>query len=214
MQNQNRVLQAGVLAASPGAQIDQAADRQGAGLVTELNGRYATLAAMGQLFHAGSGSVTIAAANVGPLAAATGQPILGLYNPLTSGRNLHILKHGVTTVSGTPGGPMVWNYGLQQNITQAPSNVIVPGLLAGGAGGGAVAKAFANVALTGSTLQTYLRDAVAISAVAAAFIERFLMEDDGGDIIVPPGGMLSLAAFAAGTTHLVRANLTWAELPV
>lgn len=195
-----------------GAKPTQSYGRQGESLVSELHGRYTRQTADGNLFHAASGSITVAAANVSPLAAGTGQPIIGLWNPLNSGKNIAILKVGASTVSGTPGGPLLWNFALNQIITAVANGVVMSGNLSQAAA--AVAKIFNNIALTGGTVQTYLSDAANISAVAAAAITSALKEDLGGTIIVPPGGFLSLAALAAGTAHIVRASLEWEEFVV
>lgn len=190
---------------------DMALGRQGETLVSELHGRYTRQTTDGFIFHAASGSVTVAAANVSPLAAATGQPIIGLWNPPNSGKNMAILKLGANTLSGTPGGPLVWNFALNQVLTAAANISPVAGFLTQGAA--SAAKVFANVALAGSTLEAFLTDAANISAVAAGAVTSVLKEDIGGTLVIPQGGLLCLAAFAVGTLHIVRASLEWEEYP-
>jgi hypothetical protein len=171
------------------------------------------LAKRGFIYHLATGSITIAAANVSPLASGTGQPIIGLWNPPNSGIDLVILKQIFDTISGTPGGPLLWNFCLAPSITATPTpNVINSAYL--GSGGRSAAKAFNNVALAGAPLQTLLRHAESISAVAATGATLEGTEDLAGDIIIPPGVFAGVAAFAAGTSHVVQASLTWAEIPV
>lgn len=186
--------------------------RQGEALVSEYHGRYFSLAMDGAVFNSGtSANVTIASTHVSPLAAGTGTPIISLYNPQASGKVLVVLKAGAATISGTPGGPLFWNYALNQVITATPNGPVITSMLNNSAP--AVAKVFAGVATTGSTAGAFLRHAVNISAVAAVGgMFNPMLEDYGGDIIIPPGGYLGLAAFAAGTSHVVQASIVWAEL--
>ncbi len=194
-----------------GAQVDTSAGYFGELLVSELQGRYGQLALDGKIFTAVASAVTIVSASVSPLAAGTGQPIVGIWNPQNSGVNVAILKHGVQTISGTPGGPIVWNYTLNQAITASTSGTPIPGFLSGAIG---AAKLFVNTATTGSTVGILHRGAWNVPAIAAASVQSAAMEEDAGDIIIPPGAFLGLAAYAVGTSHVVNAAITYAELPV
>jgi hypothetical protein len=185
---------------------------QGELLKSDLQARYYQLAKRGFLFHTTSGSVTLATANVSPLAAGTGQPIVGLWNPPNSGVDLVILKQFFQTLSGTPGGGLLWNFANAPAITATPNGVVNSGYLGGGAR--SAGKVFVNTALTGAPLQTLLRNAEAITAVAAAAMTAPGNEDLAGDMIVPPGVFAGVAAYAAGTSHIVQASLSWAEIPV
>jgi hypothetical protein len=165
------------------------------------------------VFSLYSGNMTIASTHVSPLAAGTGTPIIGLWNPQNSGKNLVVLKHGIVTVSGTPGGGFIWNYATNQTITQAVSGTIVCNFL--GAGTGSVAKTFVNAATTGSTAGIAFRLAgwgAAVTATGAPGANTPIQEDDGGDIIVPQGAYVALAAYAAGTSNVVAASITWSEM--
>lgn len=204
--------QTGLINANDGSNPTIALGKQGSAMVSELHGRYYELALRGFIFHLPAASVTVTAANVSPLAATTGQTIAGLWNPPNSGKNLAVLKVGAATVSGTPGGPLIWNYAPNQNITAVANVTPVPALLSQAVG--SVARGYSNVAMTGMSANVALRDAVNISAVAAAAVTSALMEDTGGDIIVPPGAVLNLAALGLGTAHIVRPSITWAEIPV
>jgi hypothetical protein len=195
-----------------GANANIAQGYQGELLKSDLMARYYQLAKRGFLFHMATSSVTIVAANASPLAAGTGQPIAGLWNPPNSGVDLVICKQFFETISGTPGGGLLWNFANAPAITATANGVINSAYL--GSGGRSAARGFVNTALTGAPLQTLLRHAEAISAVAAGASTMEGMEDLAGDIIIPPGVFAGVASFATGTSHIVQASLSWAEIPV
>jgi hypothetical protein len=204
--------QVGVQSVSDGALANAALGRNAEPLVSEWQGRYYSQTYRGLVFSLYSGGITIASTHASPLAAGTGTPIIGLWNPQNSGRNLVILKHGIASVSGTPGGGFVWNYATNQTITQAVSGVIVSNFLGGAAA--SVVKPFTNAATTGSTVGIAFRLAgygAAVTAAGSVGANTPIMEEDAGDIIVPQGAYVALAAYAVGTTNVVNAAITWAE---
>jgi hypothetical protein len=170
---------------------------------------YAAMALTGKIFHAASGAVTIASTHVSPLAAGTGTPILALYNPPASPVNAVLLKHGVQTISGQPGGPILWNYAIGTTITGLASGTSTPALLGGSP---AACSIFTNSATTGSLVGVPLKAAWNIQAGWTGFAETVAMEEDAGDIVIPPGAYLALAAYALGSTHVLMASMTWAEI--
>ncbi|SRR5579883_1109772 len=185
--------------------------RQNDVYVSELHGRYYTYAYRGVLFRSVITGVTIASTHVSPLAAGTGTPIIGLWNPQGTNKNVIVLRLAIATTSGTPGGPILWNWMNNQNITAAPGGTIYPGLLNPSAN--SVVKLFNNVATTGSTAGLPFDIAANISAVASTGGTFPAFDEPAGSIICQPGQMIALAATAAGTSHVVNASLTWAELP-
>lgn len=187
--------------------------RSGEMMVSELLPKYYELTKRGMVYVASSpavGTASMAAANVSPLAAGTGQPVVGLYNPLGSGVDLVILKAWMDAISGTPGGSVVWN-------------VIPPaaGITAAGAQGlnaytcqpGGKGKVFNNAALTGSPVATLLRPLMGENTTAIGTGQELQVEYVDGDIIVQPGAFAGLAVAAAGTTWVLLGGLAWAELP-
>src|SRR2546427_3910284 len=173
--------------------------------VSEVHARYQEACLRGNTFVASSGSVTIVAANVSPLAAGTGQPIIGLFNPAGSGKNLVLLATYTYHASGTPGGPLLWN------VIPAPAGITA----AGGAAmnsftfqtSGSVSKVFANTALTGSSVATAARIIGGPAAIAFGTTPLFatFFENIEGSSIIPQGAFAGIAAFAAGTSHIVQA---------
>lgn len=204
----------GPIQAQDGTLIDPRLTRDGAFLVQDGNGRYYEMAYRGQLFTASTAAagVTIAATHVSPLAAATGTPLLGIFNPVNSGVNLMILRAKVATVSGTPGGEFVWN--VIPNPAGITSATFVQGLGNKSFAVGGFGKAYTNTALTGSALATMFRPLGGPAAIAAGAGTYSVEEVTDGDMVIAPGGFAGIAATAAGTTHIAAASITWAELPV
>ena len=162
-------------------------------------------------FHCSTGNVSIASTHVSPCTANTGTPIHGFWNPPNSGVQVHLLKHSVTTISGTPGGPFLWNHHINQTITAAPNVTPICALP-----GGAACKSlwFTSTAFTGCTIGTLFKHAWRMPAAASGWSEGPANELDDGDIIIPPGSCLGMFAYAAGTSHIVQSCVTFAEYPV
>ena len=186
-------------------------------IVSELHGRYAEAAVNGNIFHATNTGVgiTLAAPNaIGaavPVAGAA-QPILGLVNPVNSGVYLIINRTKVLTLSGTPGGGFI--FGIISNQAAAYTGVTTNrGTQASSLQPGGRAIVIPNLALTGTpAVVTELRQIGGPAAVAAGAGVYTVDEETAGDILVPPGAILGIFAQAAGTTHVVKASLTWEEI--
>lgn len=154
--------------------------------------------------------ITVAAANVSPAAAGTGQPLVGVYNPPGSGKLLVIWKALVATVSGTPGGPFGWNVikpsaGITAAGTVPTNNKTLDAA-------GSKAKGFVNQATTSSPAGAMFRVVGGPAAVAAGAGLYGVAEELDGDIVVPEGGFVGIYATAVGTTHVVAASMTWEEV--
>ena len=183
-------------------------------LVSELQARYYEQAYRGQTFL----TSVAAAAPTAYVGAAGGTPLIGLWNPASTGKNLVLLRASValaaqatTTLNTTSirlyGGPTA-------AITQA--TVSVPLNLLSLTASGSIAKSFLNVALTSSTALTYLESIGSYwwsSAVGTALVPPVAW-DYAGSIIVAPGNMIALSPYAALTAATYDAALVWAEVPV
>jgi hypothetical protein len=82
--------------------------------------------------------------------------------------------------------------------------------------GGAVARAWLNVAVTGSTALNAIRPMMGLGAVGATAAVAVLMglEDTAGSIVCSPGNMVALGAAAAFTSASVDVTVVWEEVPV
>ncbi len=183
-------------------------------LVTELQPRYYEQAYRGQTFFTSVAS----AAPTAYVGAAGGTPLVGLWNPAGSGKNLVLLRASIalaaqaTTTLNTTSFRLYG--GATAAITQATVSVPVSTLSL--TGSGSVAKAYLNVALTSSTALTYIETIGSYwwsTAVGTALVPPVDWDFAGG-IIVVPGNMIALGAYAALTAATYDAALVWSEVVI
>lgn len=203
-----------------GVGIDSRATKNGATVVADAGGQFGEATSRGEVFTVMGAVVgtTIVAAHVSPIAGAAATP-LSLYNPIGSGKNLEVLKAHLLPISGTPGvGSFVWNIAYNQTITATPNNMAVAAALPVCNLPGAsvsVAKGYTATALTGSTAQVAIGPITTFfgGAIAATTpITPDVVVD--GMIVVPPGGLLSIAAPATGTTFVIGLGITYREVAI
>jgi len=183
---------------------------------SDLLPRYGYLSLAGVVYTVSNpaAGVLSAAGNVSPIAAA-GTPILALYNPLGSGKNLVVIAATAAVFSATASPlDVVLNVVDSQTVT-ATTN-LTPVNTSTLRASGSVALAFSLVALTGLTAMKMYRalTAAAGAADATAGMNAPGKDDFAGELIIPPGGVVAVATGAAGTAAQILASLTWAELPV
>lgn len=184
-------------------------------------GRYFEAARNDRIFYTQSQAITIAATHNTPLAAATGTPIVGLWNPPGSGVAVAILYGWFASVSGTPPAQAhpVWNYAVNQTaITATPTGTIFSGLASAVAA--TKVRPMNNIALTGLNIAAGNLAAPrpfgldTFAGAQAANSHNGGRDDVDGAIILPPGSVVGLfAGIAAGTTWVVSAGIGWAEVP-
>lgn len=160
-----------------------------------------------------TGLAAIAAANLSPLPANTGQPLVGLFVPSNANFKVYITRAKIWSVSGTPGaGAFAWNIIPQSIITGASTRGVshLTGALESGA------SVYLNTVTTGSQAGVLIRGigpSNFAGALAAGAGQLLYEELTDGDIVCAPGNMVALAAPAAGATWIVGASLTWVEVP-
>lgn len=182
-------------------------------LVSELQPRYYEQAYRGQTFFFS----TAAAAGTAYTGAAGGTPLLGLWNPAGTGKNLVLLQANVGVVaSASAAGLTQFRLygGATAAITQATVGTPVSTLSL--TASGSVAKGFANVALTSSTALTYIKTIGNYywATAAAAFLMSPITYDCSGAIIVQPGNMIALGAVTIPTSMTNDAFLLWSEVAI
>lgn len=197
--------------------------------VSDAHGRFMQAALEGRLFSGGMGAltsisnVTFTSATLG----ATCTPIIGVYNPASSNRNLSILQamlaQIMTALAVTGGGPLVWavstgNTGISTGAV--PFNRLTL------ARTGSIAKDVSGVALTGLTNNLVVAGGSALgggsaenvsftaTAVAMQTQMQGFVENIDGSWIVPPGGVLALLATTTPVAHSATSGLLWEELPI
>lgn len=195
-----------------------------------LHGRYFEQVSRGKVFSIGC-SVTALSANTIALTSSS-TPILGLYNPTTSGVNAVILQAALAAFANTlstPIGPgvFVWACSVGNTAVSTGSNPVNRLTLASS---GSAVKGFpGGVALTGLTNNVVIFEVAdfpafggltsdgtisASTATSNATAGLFGVQNFEGSLIIPPGGVLSLVNTTSTTTYSVAGRLLWEEVPV
>ena len=191
--------------------------RTGEMSVSEVHGRFYEQCYRGNLFSDGM-TVTALSANTISLSATT-TPILGVWNPLTSTKNLVILQAQLQIympASAAIAGVLVW---ATSNNNGSITTGKTPFNRRNFVGGGALAKGMSFTALTGLSNNLVIQfgsamngTAQAQGATATPFIAPPQVENFDGSLIVPPGGVLALLNTTSNTTVSVSGNLLWEEV--
>lgn len=184
-------------------------------------GRYFEAVRYGRVFSTFAKTITVAATHNSPIAANTATPVAGFLN-VSSKKAAVLLGFGFSTTSGTPaGGQVVLNLQYDQRaITASATGSIFNHLLTGGASPqGSEMKPLNNVALAGwlatpnAVQEVALMGGAAAAAAAGNGGPGASFIDLGGLFIVPPGGLCAImCGTGAGTSWIVNASLTWAEI--
>lgn len=205
-----------------GAVGDMRGGPYGESIVNDVGlGRYFEAVRNSRVYTSMVKTVTVAATHNTPLAAATATPVLGLLNPRGSNKALVLQRVSCGTVSGTPaGGQFVLNHveGIGVSITATVTGSIFSNVLKAGASPqGSICYPYNNVALTGLS-PVAAREIMHVGQASAAAAAGnggpgLTGEDLGGLVIVPPDSLIALmAGTGAGTTWIVNASWTWAEI--
>jgi len=186
----------------------------GDAIVSELHGRYYETNYRGNVFLL---SVSTAAAVTAYTGGAAGTPMLALFNPTGSGKNLVILKASFgNVVAASAAGTVAWGlyFGTTATITQATT--VAPWSMSTQLQAGSVATGFRNVALTSGSAANnaislgsyYWATAAGVASVLGAPV------DLEGSVIIPPGSYVALGGSAALTSATWIGSLQWEEVPV
>lgn len=182
------------------------------------HGRFFEAAARGRIFASHNSALTIASTHNHGLDNVADTPIVGFLNPVNSGKAAVILGAYFTTISGTPppsAQPGLYLAYNQTGITAATTGTIVntfnPSLAS-------AMRALNNIALAGlntttsNNLVKMFGGAIFAGAVAANHDAGWFDAVDGQVIVAPGNAIAMLAGSAAGTSWVVTAGLTWAEI--
>ena len=199
---------------SPNALVNGRAGQLGDAIVSELHGRYYETTYRSNSFLL---SVSTAAAVTAFTGAAGGTPMIGLFNPVGSGKNLVINKVSVgNVVAASAAGTVSFAlfFGVTAAITQTTTTT--PWNMLTLQQSGSVAVGFRNVALTSSTAATNaipLASYYWATAAGAANVTPSITDLEGS-IIVPPGAYIALGGSAALASATWIGSLQWEEVPV
>lgn len=195
-------------------------------IASELHGRFYEQAYRGSVFSIGCQLTALSAATI--LLTASGQPIVGVWNPFSSGVNLvplqAMLIDEINNVTSVALGAFVWaasigNASLTAGLAPFNRKTLQ--------NNGSAAKAFALSTaslLTGLTNNLVVFDAAEFNTasglltttVAAATPTPSVsgVQNFDGSLIVPPGSVLALLNTVSSVTHSVAARLMWEEVPL
>jgi hypothetical protein len=206
---------------------------QGDLLVGQLHGTRYEQAVRGKLYSISCMPATTAAPTA--LSAATilltasAQPIVGVWNPTNSGKNLVILEamlvDVINNVTSVAPGSFVWA-GSTGNTATMTAGLTPYSRKNFGAATDTASKGFA---LSTASLLTGLVNNLVIFEAAEFNVASGLLTTTvaastptpsvagvqyfDGSLIVPPGGVLALLNTVSSVTHSVTARLLWEEVP-
>lgn len=218
----------GTLISSDAAVNPARSDKTGSLVITDGHGRFQEAALRNGLFSVGMTvtSISNVSFTTGTLGA-TGTPIIGIWNPVGSGKNAVILQARlqlITTALSTPTGPgcLMWCTAVQQS---AISTGITPLSRLSLIASGSVCKGYANTALTGLSGNLTVQEAAGfstfvINATAAETAAGFLTAGAGGvdnidgAFIVPPGGVLALLCTTTPVVISAASSILWEEVTI
>lgn len=195
----------------------QLADREGNTKEVLGHAEYTEPTRRGKVFTLAANAYTIIANNASAgLTDSFFKPIVGFYNPLGSGVVAIVLNHKEYHTSGTPGGPLMWNFYCGVNWSSAASGTIYNNLLSNTTPNGsamvAVNNTFVGTTPVSSVAMKVLGVASGPTTGASALGENGQSIDHKGSIAVPPGCLLALASTATGTSDVVNASIAWEEV--
>ena len=195
----------------------QISDREGNLKAALGHAEYTEVARRGKVYTLAANAYTIIGANVSNIVIGAWKPIVGFYNPLGSGVNAVLVNSRAFRTSGTSGGPLLWAFFCGQNWSSTVSGTIFNNLLSNNTPNGSAMIAQNNTAVgTTPSISNSLNilgtfggpDTTALGAGG----EAGHSEDLKGQIVVPPGCLLGLAATATGTSEVINASLSWEEV--
>lgn len=183
-------------------------------LETRLLPDYYTMVKQGLVFSSALAGITAATAFVG---GAAGTPLIGLYNPANSGKDLVLLEAalGIRT-TGTSAGTVDFNhFGVNQGGVAVTGTAAAPRQLYSLSATGSIATAMQNTANTAALASALLRPSFSLGNVTTtAGVNVTLLRDEiKGELIISPGCYYAFGAAAALAVASLDVAIMWAEIP-
>ena len=148
---------------------------------------------------------------------AAGTPLLGLYNPLTSGKDLVLLEAalGIRTTGTAATTNSANHFGAAQGSTAVTGTNTNPRNVLTQQAQGSVATGQVNTANTGALASNLIRPAFSLgNLTTTAGVNVIQLRDEiRGGIVIPPGGYYAFGLAATLTAGSIDASVIWAELP-
>lgn len=201
--------------------------KTGEAMTSDVHARFQEAALRGNLYSGGMTTTSISNATFTTATLdATATPIIGLWNPTGSGKNLVVIQAKlqcvITNATATGGGAFMWCTSL---LNGAISTGIAPLNRFTLAATGSVGKVYANTALTGLTTSLSIREASALQGgtngnysmvgTAVGFSvsgSSATIDNIDGSIIIPPGGVLALLCTTTPVAISAASSILWEEI--
>lgn len=185
--------------------------RMGSLVVTDSHGKYHEAVSRGNVYQLSVNGGAVTAFTGG----AAGTPLISIYNPIGSGKNLSILGIGLASrVAASAAGTVGFN--LWGGVSVAPSGTAtIPMNMLTLQTGGSVARGSSNGVTTGSTaIGLILPLASYYWATAAGAIITPTLFDILGLVICAPGNLIALGGTAALTSATYDVAMFWEETQI
>lgn len=205
----------GPVASTDGAISVIRADRTGAVVGQDIHGKFYESVKRGNVFVL-SGQSAAATAYTG---AAAGTPLLAIYNPSNSGKDLSILQINIALgSSGTTAALVDFEAfagvvtAIGSGTTTAPRNIYTQ------AQAGSIATGFVNTALTSQTgamnLITGVGGGGANPGTTAPNTTSTFLYNADGIIVIAPGNMLAIGSRTTLASGAITYSVIWEEITV
>ena len=202
------------------------AGKDGSFVVQASHGRFQEAALRNNLYSGGMtltsiANVTFTTGTLGP----TATPIVGIWNPVGSGRNAVILQAKlqaiITALQVTGGGAFMWCYSTGNGAISTGNTPLSRLTMTKG---GSVCKDMSGIALTGLTNNLTIGEAsglqggpnsnVSVLQTAASLMPSGFTAIDNLDAgwVVPPGGVLALLSTSTPVAVSAATALLWEEV--
>lgn len=199
--------------ATPGNETRLRSDETRGLVVSQNQGTYYESSNQGSSWTISTNVAGIATTALFTVSTASAIPIVGVFNPTGSGVNLSIQRTIVLQTTGTAVSSFVWG-AIAGATGMSGSSGVQTGInnktfTAGGHG----ARAFAGAtALVGTPLMYRVIGGPTAGAFTAS--QNATVRDDvDGEIIVRPGNFVGVFGTTTTIENVVRASLTWTEVP-
>lgn len=203
--------QVGIVTAADASVPNLRQGRSGELNVGDAHGRYNETVARGNAY-----SLSVAAgAATAFTGGAAGTPLLGIYNPTGSGKNLVVLAVGIANrVAASAAGTATFN--VFAAVSAAPTGTLtVPRNQLTLQQSGSVALGVVNTAATSTGATNLILPLGSYYwATAAGAINNSVMYEPAGLLVVAPGNFLAFGSSAALTSATWDASLIWEEVNI
>jgi hypothetical protein len=185
-------------------------ERTGAVLVQQAHAPYAEETQRGNVWTISTPIAGVTCTTLVIVSTASAMPILGLYNPVGSAKNL-VLQKVVMINQGATAITFVLGAAALPGMTSTSGGAVGVNNLNFGVGSHTARTFIGAVVIVGTPITFRYLTGASTGAVTAGTVEGTTEYTDG-DVVVAPGNFLGVFTVLVG--GLVQGSLTWAEVPV